>query len=196
MLPRKRFSFLSIKVGMLFSKLPLTPNQWTLISVLPAIVSAYFIINENFLLGALLFGTASFLDLVDGSVARVTGRVTKKGAYLDTIIDRYIEGLIVFGLLFVSLPIPNSTLWIVLYLFGSMMTTYAKAAAKEKNLTEEELRGGLTERAERLVLLFLGLLLANLSKAYLSYIVIILAVLSNATALQRIYIALRKKQDL
>lgn len=181
---------------MLFSKLPLTPNQWTLISVLPAIVSAYFIINENFLLGALLFGTASFLDLVDGSVARVTGRVTKKGAYLDTIIDRYIEGLIVFGLLFVSLPIPNSTLWIVLYLFGSMMTTYAKAAAKEKNLTEEELRGGLTERAERLVLLFLGLLLANLSKAYLAYIVIILAVLSNATALQRIYIALRKKQDL
>lgn len=193
MLPRKRFSFLSIKVGMLFSKLPLTPNQWTLISVLPALVSAYFIINENFLLGALLFGTASFLDLVDGSVARVTGRVTKKGAYLDTIIDRYIEGLIIFGLLFVSLPIPNSTLWIVLYLFGAMMTTYAKAAAKEKNLTEEELRGGLTERAERLVLLFLGLLLANLSKAYLAYIVIILAVLSNATALQRIYIALKKK---
>ena len=193
MLPRKRFSFLSIKVGMVFSKLPLTPNQWTLISVLPAIASAYFIINQQFLHAAFLFGMASFLDLVDGSVARVTGRVTKKGGYLDTIIDRYIEGMIIFGLFFVPLPIPNATAWLFLYLFGSMMTTYAKAAAKEKGLTEEELRGGLTERAERLILLFAGLLVANISKTYLGYVIIILAILSNVTAFQRIYIAVRKK---
>jgi len=192
MIPRKRFSRLSIKVGVIFSRLPLTPNQWTMISILPALASAYFIISEKFLLAALLFGMASFLDLVDGSVARVTGKVTKKGAYLDTMIDRYVEAVIIFGLLFVSLPLANANMWIVLYLFGAMMTTYAKAAAKEKNLVEEELRGGLTERAERLMLLFSGLALASVDKIYLAYIVIILATLSNITVLQRIYIAMKK----
>lgn len=193
MIPRKRFSSLSISVGMAFAKLPLTPNQWTLVSILPAVVSAYFIINEKFLLAALLFGVASFLDLVDGSVARVTGRVTKRGAYLDTIMDRYVEGIIIFGLLFVALPIAYASVWIMLYLFGAMMTTYAKAAAREKGIVDIELRGGLTERPERLLLLFLGLLVASVDKAYLAYAIIILAVLSNITALQRIYIAMRKK---
>lgn len=193
MLARQRFSQLNIKIGIVFSHLPLTPNQWTLFSVLPAVVSAYLIINGMFLWAALFFGLSAFLDLVDGSVARVTGRVTKRGAYLDTIIDRYIEVIIIFGLLFVSLPIPNAILWLFLYLFGAMMTTYAKAAAKEKGLVEEELRGGLAERPERLMLLFLGLLLANFDKAYLSYIIIILAIISNITALQRIYIAMKQK---
>lgn len=191
MLPRQRFAQLSIRVGMIFSRLPLTPNQWTMISIVPALISAYLIINERFLEAALLFGIGAFFDLVDGSVARVTGRVTRRGAYLDTIVDRYTEGVVVFGLLFASLPISGA--WIFLYLFGAMMTTYAKAAAKEKALTEEELRGGLAERPERLLLLFLGLLLAYFDKTYLTGIVIILAVLSNITALQRIYIAIRRK---
>lgn len=195
MISRKKYIQLSVRVGTIFSHLPLTPNQWTMFSVLPAVLSAYFITNEQFLLAALLFGAAAFFDMVDGSVARVTGRVTKIGAYLDTMIDRYIEGIIILGMFFVSLPTTymQSYVWLGIYLFGSMLTTYAKAAAKEKNLVEEELRGGLAERAERLILLFLGLLLGAFDKAYLAYIIMLLAVLSNITALQRIYIALKKK---
>jgi phosphatidylglycerophosphate synthase len=179
----------------MFARLPLTPNQWTLVSIVPAVASAYYLIVQQFLYAAFLFAAASFLDLVDGSVARVTGRVTKKGAYLDTIIDRYIEAILVFGLLFASLPLPNPlpSAWLFAYLFGAMMTTYAKAAAKEKNLVEEELRGGLTERAERLILLFSGILLGAFDKTYLAYTIMLLAILSNITALQRIYIAAKKK---
>src|SRR3989338_11525284 len=101
---RQKFSGFSVKVGIVFSKLGLSPNQWTLLSLLPILVSVYFIIKESFLIAAVLFIITSFMDMIDGAVARVTGRVSKLGAYLDTVVDRYIEGLIVFALLFASFP--------------------------------------------------------------------------------------------
>ncbi len=188
MFNRKRFSPVSIKVGILFSKIPLTPNQWTLLSILPAIAAAYFIVYESFLFAALLFGAAAFFDIVDGSVARVTGHVTRRGAYLDTVADRYVEGVIVFAML---IAFPQLSAWVFLYMFGSMATTYAKAAAKEK--LDSGIRGGIMERPERLILLFSGLLLAIFDKSYLAGVMIVASILVNITALQRIYIALKNK---
>ena len=197
---RQKFAGFSVKVGILFSKVGLSPNQWTLLTLVPTFVALYFLVKESFLLAAIFFIAASFIDLIDGSVARVTGRVTKLGAYLDTIVDRYVEGLIIFGLLFASLPnlvvsnftIPLSAL-VFIFFFGSAMTTYSKAAAKEKELTEKEIKGGILERAERLILLFIGILLAIYNPLYLTYVIGILAVLSNITAIQRIWIACRSR---
>ena len=191
---REKFEKVSIMVGRIFAKLRLTPNQWTFLSLLPAVIAAYFLFLESFLYAAIFFAVASFIDLIDGSVARVTGRVTKFGAYLDTVVDRYIEGLILFGLLFATLPafyIPHHV-WIFIVLFGGMMTTYVKAAAKEKNLIQDkELKGGLLQRTERLIILFIGLLLATFDPLYLTYILVILAVLTNLSACQRFFIAWR-----
>lgn len=188
---RDRFSKVSISIGIVFSKLRLSPNQWTLLTLIPVILAAYFILQESFLFAALFFILASFFDLIDGSVARVTGRVTQLGAYLDTIMDRYVEFIIIFSLLFISLPTVymNTHIWLFLYLFGAMLTTYAKAAAKEK--LDKEIKGGLFERAERLIILFLGILLAYFSTSYLVYVIIILAVVSNITAIQRIITAVK-----
>ena len=86
--------------------------------------------------------------MVDGAVARVTKTASKFGAYLDTIVDRYVEAIIAFGLLFAALPgfyIPAYA-WIFLYLFGGMMTTYAKAAAKEGGHVAGVARKELEER--------------------------------------------------
>lgn len=187
---RERFNNISVKVGMLFSKLKLSPNQWTLLTIIPAMLCFYFLIRQNFLLASLFFIFAAFLDFVDGSVARVTGRVTKFGGYLDTIMDRYVEMLIILGLLFCDLPIVYfpSYIWLFLLLFGSLMTTYVKAAAKEKDLAEKEIRGGIIERSERLILLFIGIFLATINTIYLMSIIIILSILTNITALQRILI--------
>jgi phosphatidylglycerophosphate synthase len=135
------------------------------------------------------------MDLIDGSVARVTGTVSKKGAYLDTVVDRYVEGIIILGLLFAGLPdfyLPV-TAWLFIYFFGAMMTTYVKAAAKEKELVEKELRGGFLERAERLLILFIGILIASLDPFYLTYTIVVLAVLSNVTVLQRVWAAAGKQ---
>ncbi len=192
---REKFQKLSIWIGMLFSRLRLSPNQWTMLSFLPAIVSFYFLITEDFFSATFFFGISAFFDLIDGSVARVTGKVTKKGAYLDTVVDRYIEFIALLALLFVALPsyVLPAYAWIFVYLFGAMMTTYAKAAAKEKELVEKELRGGILERTERLIFLFIGILLANFSKQYLVYAIAILAILANITALQRILAAMKEK---
>jgi len=182
---RDKFSGISIKIGTAFSRLGLSPNQWTLFSVVPAFIAFYFLLGHDFLMAAVFMMVSSFIDLVDGSVARVMGKSTKLGAYLDTVVDRYIEAIIIFGLLLAGIPdfygIPFYA-WIFLYLFGGMMTTYVKAAAKEKELTEREIKGGILERAERLILLFIGLVLAYYSRLYLTYIIVILAVLSNITA--------------
>jgi len=192
---RDKFANFSVKVGLAFSKLPLSPNQWTCLSLVPVLFALYFLVNGQFLYAAGLFLLSAFLDLVDGSVARVTGTVSKKGAYLDTVVDRYVEGIIVLGLLFASLPdffLPIQA-WLFLYFFGAMMTTYVKAAAKEKELTEKEIKGGFLERAERLLILFIGILVASLDPFYLSYTIVVLAVLSNITALQRIWEAVKER---
>ena len=188
---RKMFAGLSLRIGAAFSRLGLSPNQWTLISLVPAFIALYFLANSQFLYAAAFFIVSAFLDLVDGSVARVMGKVTKLGAYLDTLTDRYVEAFIVIGMLFLSLPsfyLP-AVIWIFIFFLGSTMTTYAKAAAKEKDLVDEEIKGGLVERPERLVLLFIGILLASYDKAYLTYIIVLLAVLTNISALQRAYAA-------
>ncbi len=190
---RERFGGFSEKVGRIFSRVGLSPNQWTLITLIPAVITLYFLVKQNFLLAALFLLVTAFIDIIDGSVARVTEKVTKLGAYFDTIVDRYVEAIIIFGLLFVSLPnlfIPIQV-WIFLYFFGSFMTTYAKSAAREKELVKKELMGGLLERADRMLLLFIGLLLAIVNPLYLTYIITLLAVLTNISALQRIWGAVK-----
>jgi archaetidylinositol phosphate synthase len=143
---------------------------------------------EQYVLGAVFIALSGFVDLIDGAVARHTGRVTKEGAYIDTIADRYAEILYALPLAFIAIPnvlIPFKA-WLMLYIFGAMMTTYAKAAAKEKELGVEEIRGGLVERAERVTIYTLGLLLASIDTLYLAYTVMVLAVLVNISAVQRV----------
>ena len=74
-----------------------------------------------------------------------------------------------------------------------MLTTYTKAAAKEKGLVKQELKGGLMSRGERIILIFLIFILLIFSQQYLATIIIIIfAILSNLTALQRFFSAIKK----
>lgn len=179
-------------VGRIFSVFGLTPNQWTFISLIVVILAAWFIVNLNFITAAILIGLSVFLDVIDGAVARHTGRTTTSGGYFDTIVDRYIEATVIFALLFVELPnfLIESKLWLFAYFFGAFMTTYVKACAKEKDLIQTELVGGFLGRAERMILLILGMLLTTLSFNYLVYIIAMLAVLSNLSVLHRIKLVL------
>jgi archaetidylinositol phosphate synthase len=176
------------QIGAYFSKIDKDPNHWTAVSLVVAVAAAVFVGFEQFITGAILIALSGFFDWVDGAVARHVQKVTKKGAYLDTISDRYTEFLYLFPLFIIALPgiILPSKAWIALYLFGAMATTYAKAAAKEKELGIPEIRGGIIERAERVSLLTIGILLAAFDVYFLSYMVAILAVLANVSALQRI----------
>ena len=190
---REKFKKIEVKTGEIFSKLGLTPNQYTLISLLFVIISFYFLIKTNLILALIFFLPAAFLDFIDGAVAKFTQRETKKGAYLDTISDRYVEGIILLGFLFLPLAdfLLPAKIWIFLAFFGSLMTTYSKAAAKEKELTQKELKKGLLGRAERIILISLAIFLGIFNLSWMLYPIIFLAVFSNLTALQRIYLSLK-----
>ena len=194
---REKFKKTEIKTGQFFSKFGLTPNQYTLISLLFVILAFYFLIKTNLILALVFFLLAAFLDFIDGAVAKFTKRETKKGAYLDTICDRYVEGIILLGFLFLPLAdfLLSAKVWIFLALFGSFLTTYSKAAAKEKGLIEIEMKKGLLGRAERIILIFLAMLLGIFNLFWIIYPIVILAIFSNITALQRIYLALRHPSE-
>ena len=195
MLDEKRYWFQKIEkiVGKTFSFFPFHPNDYTLFSVFLAFFSFYFLTQKKIILSLLFFLISAFCDFIDGAVARFKNISTKKGAYLDTICDRYVEGFLLLGMIFLPLPkiIFPSVFWIFLIFLGGMMTTYTKAAAKEKELTIVELKGGLLSRGERVILLILSLFLGIFNLFWMSYLLIIIAILTNITALQRIKIALK-----
>ena len=195
---RERFKRISEAFGKFFSKFPLSPDQYTLISLAFVIVSFYFLINLNLKLALVFFLLATILDFIDGAVAKFTKRGTKKGAYLDTICDRYVEGIILLGFLFLPLKgfsLLPAQVWVFLAFFGSLMTTYTKAAAKEKELIQTEIKKGLFGRTERIILISLAMLLGIFNFSWLIYPIIILAIFSNITAIQRILLYLRPGKD-
>jgi phosphatidylglycerophosphate synthase len=198
MLDAKREKFKNIEklVAKIFSFFPFTPNQYTAATILFALLSFFFLFKKKILIAILFFLLASFLDFVDGAVARYKKKATKIGAYFDTIADRFVEGILLLGILFLELPdvIFKSYIWIFLILFGSLMTTYAKAAAKEKDLVVEELKGGILARGERLFLILFSLILSLFNPYFCVCLLIIIAILTNFTAVQRICFAVKKSK--
>lgn len=192
-LHRNWFGGIENKTADIFAALPFTPNQYTSLSIVAALAMLCLIAAGHYIAALALFIVAAGLDFIDGAVARKRGLATKRGAYWDTIADRYVEAMFLFGLLFCRLPdfyLPAAG-WIFLALFGSTMTTYAKAAAKEKGLCDAELKGGLMSRGERLMVYFAIIILLSANLDWAVAILAALAILSNFTALQRIYDALK-----
>jgi len=192
---REKFKKIEEEIGRIFSKLGPSPNQYTLNSIFFGIFCFVSLVFKNFVLALIFFLISAILDFVDGAVARYSNRVTKVGAYLDTISDRFVEGLIFLGLL--SLPLPKFIIeakyWIFLCFFGSLMTTYAKAAAKEKELVAQELKRGFFGRGERMILVAITIFVGILNQNLMIYPISLLAVLSSLTALQRIILTLRPR---
>ncbi|MFA5742661.1 MAG: CDP-alcohol phosphatidyltransferase family protein [Candidatus Paceibacterota bacterium] len=196
MLDLHRDLFLGLEkvVADFFSPMPFTPNQYSFSSVIFAFICFYFLTKQDLPWAIIFFLLAAFMDFVDGAVARRKNLATKKGAYLDTVFDRYVEAVLLFGFLFLLLPqvlfFPNY-IWIFLILFGSMMTTYAKSAAKEKELTAKELKGGLMSRGERSIFYLLAMAIGIFCAEGMVWMLIIMAILTNLTALQRIRSAIK-----
>lgn len=190
---RSYFDNINRKIGVAFSKLPLSPNHWTLIGLLFVLVMFYFLINQNFLLAALIFVITALVDMVDGAVARTTKKVTKLGGYLDSITDRLVEFVIILGLFLNNYPdfIVSMRVWLLFLLLGSFMSTYTRAAAFEKGVFKN-LKGGILEHTDRLVLFFIIILTSIFSLEYASYLIVITTILANVSALQRFLTATKR----
>lgn len=151
-----------------------------------------FATGAMFLAGWLVIA-AGTLDVLDGSVARRTNRGTRRGAFVDSVVDRYAELCTSVGLaIYFRGTVMTSVVWLAL--FGSLMVSYTRARAEGLGI---DCQVGSAQRAERIVLLgfgaFLSAIVAHLwcawtgvfSHAVLVTTLITMAVLANATALGR-----------
>jgi CDP-diacylglycerol--glycerol-3-phosphate 3-phosphatidyltransferase len=160
-----------------------TPNQLSVLGFLGNVGAAALAAQGQFLPAGLVMLAASALDLLDGALARATGRASAFGAILDSVLDRLSEAAVLGGLTFYFAQ-RNQREEIALCfaaLTGSILVSYVRARARAHGL---ELRDGWFTRAERVLLLGGGLIIGQVRIALW-----ILAVLANATALQRLYVA-------
>lgn len=187
-LHRDKFAALETAAAGFFGRLPFSPNQYTVFSLLMILACVVFMTSGFYPAALVFFAISGMLDFIDGAVARGRQMASPRGAYLDTVVDRYVEAVLLFGFLLIGLPgvIMPSYLWIFFLLLGSTMTTYAKAAASEKKLYAGELKGGIMSRGERMILYFMALFMLNFNWFWVTYIIIGLAVLTNITAFERI----------
>jgi CDP-diacylglycerol--glycerol-3-phosphate 3-phosphatidyltransferase len=175
-------------IASVVAKTGITPNMITVIGCSFMFLIGYVISQGHLALGGALIVFAGAFDALDGALARYSKTVTKFGGFLDSVTDRYAEFAIFTGILHYMLaagyPVMNSVYLVLLALFGSIMVSYNRARAEGLAF---ECKGGWFSRFERLVVLVGGLVLTAIfgDTACIAALVI-LAVFTNITAVQRI----------
>ena len=169
---------------MLF-RLRLRPNHLTVIGLVVSFFAAGAFVAGHLRSAGMLLALAGLCDLLDGSLARASGQVTAFGAFLDSVIDRYSDLVVLVGIVvfFARTPNARGALVAMAGLVGSVMVSYTKARAASIGI---ECNVGVMERPERMICLIAGALLDQLELALW-----VLAILANVTALQRIVVTRR-----
>jgi CDP-diacylglycerol--glycerol-3-phosphate 3-phosphatidyltransferase len=162
----------------------ITPNMITWLGFLIAIGAGVLVaIGHPFIAGFVVL-VGGFFDIIDGALARSTDRTTRFGAILDSTLDRAGEAVVLLGIL-VFYTREQSTTGVVivgLVWLMSLLVSYIRARAEGAGL---ECGVGLFTRAERVILLSLGLLLSQVGNALL-IILAVIAALSFVTVVQRL----------
>jgi len=183
--------------------LGLSPNTWTMLSLAPALAGLISLLQDRLAPALVLFIVSGLIDMVDGAVARATCQATSRGAFIDGVVDRYVELLLYLGLMVYLGPGRfmgiSWDVWFMLLVFGALMTTFSRAYADHRGVVkdpeEQKRMGGLLERGERLILLYAGMLAGLANLQWLMAAVALTAILSNVTALQRIWFAAKKRDS-
>lgn len=185
---------LALRAAARLRSLPITPNQLTITGLLVTLVAAALIGADHPFIGGMVLLFAGVFDIFDGALARASNRSYPYGAFLDSTTDRISEGAVLVGVLlyFQHHQMYLGPVLVVLTLLGSLMVSYVRARAQSLGFSCE---GGLLARPERVLLTVLGLLLTPFNTSGLLVVVMILAVFTNLTALQRMFIVWRQSRD-
>ena len=163
----------------------ISPNVVTVIGFVLMIGVAMVLAGGHFIWGGILITAVALFDAVDGTLARMMGRSSRFGAFLDSTLDRFSEAVIFLGLFIYYVGQDQNLELILIYatVVGSLMVSYARARAEGIGVP---LKDGLFTRFERVLLLVIGLLFNQLT-----FILWLLAIFTNLTALQRMYLVWR-----
>lgn len=145
------------------------------------LLASFFLLKEAWLLAGVFIILSGLFDLFDGVVARKLNKVTSYGSFLDSVLDRYSDLILLLAILVYYLQKGNLRAVILtgLVSMGTALIPYIRAKAESLGI---ECTIGLMERAERIILLTLGVLFQ-----WLIPILWILAILTHFTVFQRIY---------
>jgi CDP-diacylglycerol--glycerol-3-phosphate 3-phosphatidyltransferase len=157
----------------------INPNLLTFLGLVTNIVAAWQFARGRFVAAGLVVIGAGFFDLVDGPVARESNRVTRFGGFFDSVLDRYSDLALFFGLLVYYASI-DRFFYIVLtaiVMTGSVMVSYTRARAEN---SIPRCKVGFLERPERVVLVIIGALFNRMAP-----VLWVIAVLSNVTVIHR-----------
>lgn len=143
-------------VGAALHRIGISANVLTILGLLIAAATALAIASGHLLWAFFGVALTGLPDLLDGSVARYSGKAGPKGAFLDSTADRISDGLLFGGVAWYLADESAYLPVLVLAVMGlSMLITYERARAESLGFSA---RGGLMERAERMVLLAVALL--------------------------------------
>ncbi len=178
-------------------KIGLTPNKTSAIGIALAFLSAiaYTAWQTHILyllLATVLLLLSGFCDALDGILARLYHETTAFGGFLDSLLDRYADAAVYAGIIISGLC---DALWGLTALIGSLLVSYTRAKAEAAGIKMESI--GLAERAERIIILAIASITAMFWLPSLNIGIILLAILSNLTVLQRglhVYNKLKKRE--
>jgi archaetidylinositol phosphate synthase len=185
------------RIGEGFASTGLSANFWTGLGLAISILTAIVYSSNAFLdldwtpwnfaavLGGIFLLISGFFDIVDGSVARITKQISKKGAFLDSVFDKISEVIIFGGIALGQLA---DSFWCLVALGLSLLVSYTRARAESLG---GKLKGiGIGERAERLLLIaIIGMIPV---REAMQWAMIIVSIVAGITLAQRVAITVRR----
>ena len=178
-----------------FDKLGFSPNGVTILGLIVTLISAIYISIGMLLVGGIVMLIGSALDLIDGGLARRLGKVSNFGALLDSVIDRFQEALVFFGILIYFLTGPCDSFMtgfdtcsigpILAYsaFVGSVMVSYLRARSEGLGI---DCKVGIMTRPERVIAVGIGLILSQWISIVILFVLVIITVLGLYTTIQRL----------
>lgn len=180
-----------------FRDSPVTPNMLTLFGLVITTVGAGFLATGHLFLAGWVLLFAGLFDILDGALARAAGKVYRYGAFLDSTVDRYSEGIVYLGILvfFLNKHRMLEPLLVGLALMGSFLVSYVRARAQSLGFQCDV---GILARPERVVIIVAGLLLAPIagdSAVTVTLALWVLAAGTNFTAAQRVWLVWQQNRS-
>lgn len=162
------------------------PNLFTILGFFATLIASLLLLRDSWFFAGILFILSGLFDLFDGMIARTKGKVTLFGSFLDSVLDRYSDLLFLLALLIYYLKRGASDLAILTSFvsIGTALIPYVRAKAEALQIS---CHIGLMERAERIILLSIGILFDLMTP-----ILWIMAILTHITVIQRIYYVSKK----
>jgi CDP-diacylglycerol--glycerol-3-phosphate 3-phosphatidyltransferase len=161
----------------------LTPNQISMAGFTLNVVAAVLVWQHEFFIGGVVFIIGSICDTLDGGYSRMSGKGTPFGAFLDSTLDRIVEGIVLTAVAttFTEQGDKLAVAAVVVAVMSSLVVSYTRARAEALGV---ECKVGIADRLVRVVILSAGLVFADLG--LLEPSVYVLAALSTVTVVQRI----------